>query len=223
MPLDLDSPYQISKVVGEFYSVYYHRQDGPADRAGALPERLRPGRDPRRRPLARDASNTVWRNVTPTFVYRALKGLPLVVDERRRSRAATSSTSTTSSTACCCARRDGARRRRLQPRERRRDDDPRARGARQRARGKRRARSSTGRGGRGTTRSSASARRRRRSSELGFEAKVELRDGLERTVEWTRANLELIDRCIARHAEEMARAGSPVDELVSPPVSTTGP
>ena len=28
MPLDLDSPYQISKVVGEFYSVYYHRQHG---------------------------------------------------------------------------------------------------------------------------------------------------------------------------------------------------
>ena len=59
--------------------------------------------------------------------------------------------------------------------------------------------------------------------ELGFEAKVELRGGLERTVEWTRANLELIDRCIARHAEEMARAGSPVDELVSSPLSTTGP
>ena len=28
VPLDLDSPYQISKVVGEFYSVYYHRMDG---------------------------------------------------------------------------------------------------------------------------------------------------------------------------------------------------
>jgi UDP-glucose 4-epimerase len=26
VPLDLDSPYQISKVVGEFYSVYYHAQ-----------------------------------------------------------------------------------------------------------------------------------------------------------------------------------------------------
>ena len=28
VPLDLDSPYQISKVVGEFYAVYYHRQHG---------------------------------------------------------------------------------------------------------------------------------------------------------------------------------------------------
>ena len=30
MPLDLDSPYQISKVVGEFYSVYYHQRHGLA-------------------------------------------------------------------------------------------------------------------------------------------------------------------------------------------------
>ena len=28
VPLDLDSPYQISKVVGEFYSVYYHQRHG---------------------------------------------------------------------------------------------------------------------------------------------------------------------------------------------------
>ena len=59
VPLDLDSPYQISKVVGEFYSVYYHHRHGLADRARALPERLRPGRDPRRRPVARNAGDGV--------------------------------------------------------------------------------------------------------------------------------------------------------------------
>ena len=34
VPLDLDSPYQISKVVGEFYSVYYHASTGsrPSER-----------------------------------------------------------------------------------------------------------------------------------------------------------------------------------------------
>ena len=51
--------------------------------------------------------------------------------------------------------------------------------------------------------------------ELGFEAQVELRDGLARTVEWTRANMALIDRCVARHAEQMARAGSPVEDFVA--------
>ncbi|MFL5929275.1 MAG: NAD-dependent epimerase/dehydratase family protein, partial [Gaiellaceae bacterium] len=79
VPLDLDSPYQISKVVGEFYSVYYHRQAslptvrarfqnvyGPGEILGA-------GK-------WRGTINTVWRNVTPTFVYRALKHLPLKID-----------------------------------------------------------------------------------------------------------------------------------------------
>jgi len=49
--LDLDSPYQISKVVGEFYSVYYNRMAGlPTARAkssvpgaGAGPRRLSGG------------------------------------------------------------------------------------------------------------------------------------------------------------------------------------
>jgi len=79
VPLELDSPYQISKVVGEFYSVYYHTQHnlptvrarfqnvyGPGEILGAGQWRGTPA--------------TVWRNVTPTFVYRALKHLPLTVE-----------------------------------------------------------------------------------------------------------------------------------------------
>jgi nucleoside-diphosphate-sugar epimerase len=79
VPLELDSPYQISKVVGEFYSVYYHTQHnlptvrarfqnvyGPGEILGAGQWRGTPA--------------TVWRNVTPTFVYRALKQLPLTVE-----------------------------------------------------------------------------------------------------------------------------------------------
>lgn len=83
VPFDLDSPYQISKVVGEFYSVYYHRQHrlpvvrarfqnvyGPREILGAGQWRGTPA--------------TVWRNVTPTFVYRALKRLPLQVENEGR-------------------------------------------------------------------------------------------------------------------------------------------
>jgi hypothetical protein len=32
---------------------------------------------------------------------------------------------------------------------------------------------------------------------------VPLPDGLERTIAWTRENLEWIERCIERHAERM--------------------
>jgi nucleoside-diphosphate-sugar epimerase len=79
VPFDLDSPYQISKVVGEFYSVYYHRQHhlptvrarfqnvyGPGEVLGAGRWRGTPA--------------TVWRNVIPTFMYRALKHLPLQIE-----------------------------------------------------------------------------------------------------------------------------------------------
>jgi nucleoside-diphosphate-sugar epimerase len=78
-PFDLGSPYQISKVVGEFYSVYYHRQDGLPTVRARFQNVYGPGEV-----LGaggwRGTPATVWRNVTPTFVYRALKGLPLQLD-----------------------------------------------------------------------------------------------------------------------------------------------
>lgn len=77
--LYLDSPYQISKIIGELYSNYYFKQHrlpvvkarfqnvyGPGEILGA-------GR-------WRGTTATVWRNVTPTFIYRALKKLPLILE-----------------------------------------------------------------------------------------------------------------------------------------------
>lgn len=77
--LYLDSPYQISKVVGEFYFNYYLKQYGlpvvkarfqnvygPGEYLGAGEWRGTPA--------------TVWRNVTPTFIYRAIKQLALPIE-----------------------------------------------------------------------------------------------------------------------------------------------
>jgi nucleoside-diphosphate-sugar epimerase len=77
--LEMDSPYSISKIVGEFYSVYYHKQHnlpivrarfqnvyGPGEILGAGEWRGTPA--------------TVWRNVVPTFVYKAIKKEPLPID-----------------------------------------------------------------------------------------------------------------------------------------------
>lgn len=77
--LDMDSPYSISKIIGEFYAKYYHKQHklpvvrarfqnvyGPGEVLGAGKWRGTPA--------------TVWRNVLPTFVYKALKGLPLPLE-----------------------------------------------------------------------------------------------------------------------------------------------
>jgi UDP-glucose 4-epimerase len=80
-PIDInqDSPYSISKIVGEFYSVYYYKMHklptvrarfqnvyGPGEILGA-------GK-------WRGTYATVWRNVVPTFMYKAIKGIPLPLE-----------------------------------------------------------------------------------------------------------------------------------------------
>ncbi len=77
--LYLDSPYQMSKIFGEFYGNYYLKQFklpfvkarfqnvyGPKEVLGAGEWR---GTD-----------NTVWRNVTPGFIWKALNNMPLTLD-----------------------------------------------------------------------------------------------------------------------------------------------
>lgn len=76
--LYLDSPYQMSKIFGEFYGNYYFMRYnmpfvkarfqnvyGPGEILGAG--------------LWRGNANTVWRNVTPTFIFKAInqQNLPL--------------------------------------------------------------------------------------------------------------------------------------------------
>jgi UDP-glucose 4-epimerase len=81
--LNQDSPYSISKIIGEFYCVYFHKQHkiptvrarfqnvyGPGEILGAGQWRGTPA--------------TVWRNVTPTFIYKAIKGLPIPLENEGR-------------------------------------------------------------------------------------------------------------------------------------------
>lgn len=74
-----DSPYSISKIIGEFYSVYFHRRHGlPTVRARfqnvyGPGEILGAGR-------WRGTPATVWRNVTPTFIYKALQNVALPLE-----------------------------------------------------------------------------------------------------------------------------------------------
>ncbi len=79
--LDMDSPYSISKIIGEFYAKYYFKQHqlptvrarfqnvfGPGEILGAGKWRGTPA--------------TVWRNVAPTFIYRAIKQQPLPLENQ---------------------------------------------------------------------------------------------------------------------------------------------
>lgn len=73
-----DSPYSISKVVGEFYAVYFNKQHNVPTVRARFQNVYGPGEI-----LGagewRGTIHTVWRNVTPNFIYKSLKGekLPL--------------------------------------------------------------------------------------------------------------------------------------------------
>jgi UDP-glucose 4-epimerase len=77
--LYLDSPYQMSKIFGEFYGNYYLKQHnlpfvkarfqnvyGPGEILGAG--------------QWRGTQHTIWRNVTPSLIWKALNNTPLSLD-----------------------------------------------------------------------------------------------------------------------------------------------
>ena len=77
--LYLDSPYQISKIIGEFYGNYYYRQHGVPFIKARFQNVYGPG-EILGAGRWRGSSATVWRNVTPTFIWKALHGEPLPVE-----------------------------------------------------------------------------------------------------------------------------------------------
>jgi UDP-glucose 4-epimerase len=203
VPLDLDSPYQISKVVGEFYAVYYHRQHGlPTVRARfqnvyGPGEILGAGR-------WRGTPATVWRNVTPAFVYRAMKRMPLQLEnEGLASRDFIYVGDIVEGLLRCATKGEPGEVYNL------------AAGVETSIRElaetiNRLAGNDAGvkllpaRDWDRSGRRFGSPEKARR--ELGFEASVDLKDGLRRTVEWTGANIDRIDACIARHSDRIATA-----------------
>jgi UDP-glucose 4-epimerase len=201
VPLDLDSPYQISKVVGEFYSVYYHqRHDVPTVRARfqnvyGPGEILGAGR-------WRGTPATVWRNVTPAFVYRALKGMPLELENEGRAsrdfiyvgdivegllRCATAGRS--GDVYNLASGKETSIRELAETINRMAGNDAGVEllPARDWDRSGHRY---------------GSAEKAREM--LGFEARVPLEDGLGNTIDWMREHLSLIDKCIQRHAHHMS-------------------
>jgi nucleoside-diphosphate-sugar epimerase len=194
--LYMDSPYQVSKIIGELYGNYYFLRHGlPFVKA-----RFQNVYGPREILGAgqwRGTPATVWRNVVPTFIYKALAAEPLpverggtatrdfifvgdIVDGLMRCALAGSAggvynlASGVETSILDLARLVNALTGNPASIEQRpaRDWD---------------------RSGRryGATEKS--------KDELGFIARIGLRQGLQATIEWTRDNLALIERCMARH------------------------
>lgn len=192
-----DSPYSISKIIGEFYGNYYHRLHdlpivktrfqnvyGPREILGA-------GR-------WRGTHHTVWRNVTPTFVFRSLMGeaLPLdnagngsrdfifVEDMARGLMAAALKGEPAEVYNLASGKETLIRELAEMINEITGNTTPvDLKPARDWDRSGRRFGDPT-----------------KSREKLGFEAQVSMKEGLQRTVDWTRENMESIRRCMGNHA-----------------------
>jgi nucleoside-diphosphate-sugar epimerase len=199
--LYLDTPYQISKIIGEFYSNYYHARHGLPVVKARFQNVYGPG-EVLGAGKWRGTPATVWRNVTPTFVYRALRKMALPVENGGvATRDFIYVGDIVRGLVLCATKGDAGGVYNLASGEEtsilelaelvnrlagnptpielapRRDWD---------RSGKR-------------VGSTEKARR-----ELGFETTVSLADGLRRTIDWTRENLDFIERCMAKHRSHMA-------------------
>ncbi len=199
-PFDLDSPYQISKIVGEFYCVYFHKQHrvptvrarfqnvyGPGEILGA-------GR-------WRGTAATVWRNVVPTFIYRALRGMPLELDNGGvASRDFIYVDDIVEGLVACAVRGKPGDVYNLASGEETTIKEL-AETVNHLAGGRSEVVITPQRPWDRAGRRVGSTRKSR--EQLGFEAKTRLAEGLRKTVDWTRANLDLVERAIAKHRDRV--------------------
>jgi UDP-glucose 4-epimerase len=196
VPLELDSPYQISKVVGEFHCVYYHHQHGVPTVRARFQNVYGPG-EILGAGKWRGTPATVWRNVVPSFIYRALKGMPLVLDDGgEASRDFIYVDDIVRGLLLCATEGAPGGVYNL------------ASGAevsiRELAECVNRIAENPGGCVIGPSRPWDRSGRRFGSTEkarreIGFEAQVDIEEGVQRAVKWARENIDLIDGCIERH------------------------
>jgi nucleoside-diphosphate-sugar epimerase len=198
--LYLDSPYQISKIVGEYYSNYYFQRHGLPTVKARFQNVYGPG-EVLGAGRWRGTVNTVWRNVTPTFIYKALNHEALPVENGGVASRDFIYVGDMAQGLIACALRGAPG------------------GVYNLASGvettiRELAELVNELTGNPTPIALAPARdwdhsgqrfgdTAKSRSELGFAATMPLREGLERTIAWTRENREFIDRCIAKHAARM--------------------
>lgn len=196
-----DSPYSISKLVGEFYSAYFYKQHNvPIVRARfqnvyGPKEILGAGK-------WRGTSATVWRNVIPTFIFKALNSEALPVENSGIAsrdfiyvedictgliacalrgkpgdvyNLASGRQTTILELATLINELTGNKSKILNLPKRNWDTSGNRYGSPKKA-----------------------------SAELGFEAEISLESGLRHTIEWTKQNFSIIESHIAKHKQELA-------------------
>lgn len=205
--LYLDSPYQISKIIGEYYLNYYNARHGLPGVKARFQNVYGPG-EVLGAGRWRGTVNTVWRNVTPTFIYKALRHEALPVENGGVATRDLIYVGDMAQGLIACALRGEpggvynlASGRETSIRELAELINELTGNPTPIALTPARAWDHSGQRYGSTDKSRA---------ELGFEAPTPLREGLERTIEWTRENLVWIERCMARHADRVPDLPAPL-------------
>lgn len=201
----LDSPYQISKIVGEYYCNYYFSRHGSPVVKARFQNVYGPG-EVLGAGRWRGTEHTVWRNVTPTFVFKALSGeaLPvenggiatrdlIYVEDMARGLIACADRGEPGGTYNLASGVETSIRELAELVNELTDNETPI------------ALTPARDWDRSGQRYGDPSRAREK---LGFVAGTPLRKGLEETVKWTRENLEWIERCMARHADRIARSSA---------------
>jgi nucleoside-diphosphate-sugar epimerase len=195
-----DSPYQISKLIGEMYSYYYAARHGLPVVVARFQNVYGPG-EILGAGRWRGTTATVWRNVTPTFVYLAVKGRPLPVEGTgEATRDFIYVGDIVAGLLACASRGTAGQAYNLASGV----ETPIRDLARlvneltgNRAPIEWRPQRAWDRSGKRFGSTAKAAR------DLDFTTRVPLEEGLRRTVAWTREKLPLIEACIQRHAAHM--------------------
>jgi nucleoside-diphosphate-sugar epimerase len=199
--LHLDSPYQISKIVGEMYANYFNSRHGLPTVIARFQNVYGPG-EILGAGRWRGTPATVWRNVTPTFIYRALKAWPLTLENEGRSSRDFIFVDDIVRGLMLCATTGAVGEvynlasgvettiRELADEINRNVDPP----------------TSIEFAGRRAWDHSGNrlGSTDKAWENLAFTAEVGLRDGIQRTVEWTRSNLPVIDAAVDQHRAYVA-------------------
>lgn len=198
--IDMDSPYSISKLIGEFYANYYYKQYqmpvvrarfqnvyGPGEVLGAG--------------NWRGTYATIWRNVTPTFIYKAIKGMDIPLENEGIATRDFIYVEDICRGLMLCALWG-------EPGDVYNIGSGKEISIAQLAETIREVTDSSSKIEYLPKRSWDNSGKRFASTvkakeKLGFEAEVPHVDGIKRTVEWTRSNLDLIERCIEKHMEHL--------------------
>ncbi len=203
-PIELkqDSPYSISKIIGEFYMVYYNKQHNVPTVRARFQNVYGPG-EVLGAGKWRGTYATVWRNVTPTFIYKALKGQPITLENDGVATRDFIFVEDICRGLMLCALKGlsgdvynigsgkessikelGTIINKLTENVSGFDHLP------------KRPWDSSGK---------RFASIEKSKKEIGFEAEISLEQGLKKTVEWTRENLNLIEQTMHKHSENMKK------------------